>query len=156
MIASLVIAASLVAGAVSAAPAPSSAQPMAQPLGIWNTSDDDSQVRITACGVAVCGYPVTPAPSAEAPAHLDVHNPDPALRGRPMSKIQIFKLEPVQNGLWRGWIYSPRNGKTYKAALKMEGPERLKLTGCLVGPLCSSQFWTRAAGPAAAGDSAPS
>jgi uncharacterized protein (DUF2147 family) len=152
MIASLIAVAALVVGGGALPPAP----PQAQPLGLWNTSDEDSQVRIAACGPAVCGYPITPAPTAEAPARLDLHNPDPALRGRPMSRVQIFKLEPVQNGLWRGWIYSPRNGKTYKAVLKMEGPERLKLTGCLVGPLCSSQSWTRAEAPAGSAETGPS
>jgi uncharacterized protein (DUF2147 family) len=128
----------------------------AAPLGVWNTSDGDSQVRIAACGESVCGYPVTPAPTAETPERTDVHNADPALRGRPMSRVQIFKLDPTPDGLWRGWIYSPRNGKTYKAVLKMVGPERLKLSGCLVGPLCSSQSWTRFSGQTNGGEGAPS
>jgi uncharacterized protein (DUF2147 family) len=101
-------------------------------------------VRIAPCGHYVCGYPITPTPTATEPERRDIHNPDPSLRGRPMRLVQIFKLAQVSEGLWRGWIYSPRNGKMYHARLEMQGPEKMKLTGCLVGPLCESQTWIRA------------
>ena len=127
---------------IAAAALASSAGP--PPVGAWSTGDTDSLVRISACGDAVCGYPLIPPLPPGVSEHLDVHNPDPALRGRPMHEIQILGLKPATRGVWLGWIYSPRNGRMYKARLKMLGHARLKLTGCLVGPLCESQTWTRA------------
>jgi uncharacterized protein (DUF2147 family) len=142
MLASVVTSAVLAAGALAT---PSGTTPVATPpVGIWRTGDDDSEVRIAPCGAYVCGYPVTPAPTPEEPERRDVHNPDPSLRGRPMRLVQIFKLTQVSERFWRGWIYSPRNGKMYHARLEMQGPEKIKLTGCLVGPLCESQTWVRA------------
>jgi len=147
MLASLIASAVLAVGTL---PTPSGATPVAPsavaapPVGTWRTGDDDSQVRIAPCGKYVCGYPITPTPTAAEPERHDIHNPDPALRGRPMRLVQIFKLAPVSEGSWRGWIYSPRNGKMYHARLEMQGPEKMKLTGCLVGPLCESQTWVRA------------
>jgi len=142
MLASLVASAVL---AVGAATPPVGAPPAgAPPVGVWRTGDDDSQVRIAPCGRYVCGYPITPTPTAAEPERRDIHNPDPTLRGRPMRLVQIFKLAQVSEGFWRGWIYSPRNGKMYHARLEMQGPEKMKLTGCLVGPLCESQTWIRA------------
>jgi uncharacterized protein (DUF2147 family) len=131
MFVTLVATAALVAGAAP------------RPVGVWNISEADAQVRIAACGPAICGFPVS-APHPGDPIRTDVHNPDPALRERPMSSVQIFKLDLDADGAWRGWIYSPRNGHTYRATLRMESGDRLKLTGCLVRPLCSSQTWTRA------------
>ena len=143
LIASAVLAAGLLLAPSGAAPTRPSAVG-APPVGIWRTGDDDNQVRIAPCGSYVCGYPITPTPTAEEPERRDIHNPDPALRDRPMRLVQIFKLSHVAEGLWRGWIYSPRNGKMYHARLQLQGPEKMKLTGCLVGPLCESQTWIRA------------
>lgn len=131
------------------------ASPSVAPLGVWNTSDGDSKVNIIECGVAVCGYPFLPTFTSDSEARTDIHNPDPALRGRPIRDIQIFKLELARNGLWRGWVYNPNNGRTYKATLKTQSAERLKLTGCLFGPLCGSQIWTRLSTPSANGTAAP-
>jgi len=143
LIASAVLAAGTLAQASGATP-PAAPPAPGPPIGVWRTGDDDSQVRIAPCGTYVCGYPITPTPTAQEPERHDIHNPDPALRGRPMRLVQIFKLAQVSEGFWRGWIYSPRNGKMYHARLEMQGPEKMKLTGCLVGPLCESQTWIRA------------
>ena len=119
------------------------AGPPLNPVGVWNVSNDGAQVRIAPCAAAICGFPVS-APDPGKPVPTDVHNPDPALRDRPMSKVRIFKLYLEAEGVWRGTIYSPRDGHTFRATLKMESAQQLKLTGCLFGPLCSSQIWTRA------------
>ena len=47
--------------------------------------------------------------------------------------------------MWSGGrIYNPDNGKTYVGDLRLLDPTRLKVTGCLVRPLCGSQVWRRA------------
>lgn len=126
MLATLIAAAALVAGAGP------------QPFGVWNTAGMEAQVRLTACGASICGYPVP-----QESQLTDLHNKDPGMRARPMRAVQILKLDVAANGGWAGWVYSPRNGKMYRATLHMEGTEQLKLTGCLVGPFCQSQVWTR-------------
>ncbi len=106
------------------------------PVGVWMTADGASEVRIVACAAAICGFPKD---AADPPPSVNL-----ALAPTPDApRKQILWLERQQDNRWKGWVYSPRSGKTYRARLETEGPDRLKLTGCLVGPLCRSQVWTR-------------
>lgn len=60
---------------------------------------------------------------------LDRHNPDPSLRDRPVLGITLVTGLRYRDGRWRdGRIYSPDNGKTYRAWASIEG-ERLRVKG---------------------------
>ncbi|MDE2355247.1 MAG: DUF2147 domain-containing protein [Alphaproteobacteria bacterium] len=131
----LIVAASLaLAGLPLLNPAPA---PAGDPVGVWVTADGSSEVRIAPCGADICGFP-SDAPDPPAGTNLAVaptpHDP----------RNQILWLEHDPDGRWKGWVYSPRSGKVYRALLEMRAANRLKLTGCLVGPLCHSQIWSRA------------
>ena len=60
---------------------------------------------------------------------LDRHNPDQQLRGRPVLGITLVTGLRYRDGRWRdGRIYSPDNGKSYRAWARLEG-ERLRVKG---------------------------
>ena len=74
----------------------------------------------------------------------DDGNPKPELRERSIRGLDIlygFKGGPV---LWTdGRIYDPAKGRTFKGTLKVLAPDRLRLSGCVVYPLCGSQVWRK-------------
>lgn len=112
--------------------------------GTWRTPTRDGRVELYACGAALCGRLVTSAGIAENPALADAQNRDPALRSRPLKglvMLQGFTGGPLE---WKGGsVYNPEDGGTYRGTIKLVGPDTLKLTGCIVFPLCKTQTWTR-------------
>jgi uncharacterized protein (DUF2147 family) len=125
----------------------SSAQTPQTILGVWRTpSDGGSTVRISACGDAVCGQ-ILSSPTLRAnPNQQDARNSDPALRARRLQGLRILQVRPQGPGRWSdGWVYNPTDGKTYRGSITLTQDGRLRLTGCVVRPLCQTQTWTRVA-----------
>lgn len=120
----------------------------ADPTGTWRTEDGDGQVRIAACGAALCGHvirlkdPIDPATGQPA---TDKNNVDPKLRARPALGLQIvMAMKP--NGKpneWGGRVYNPFFGRIFAGRLVLESDTRLKVEGCYVG-ICDHEIWTRA------------
>ena len=83
-------------------------------------------------------------PLRRNPDMRDVHNPDPGLRGRPVHGLVMmtgFKGGPTH---WDdGELYNPNDGHTYHGTITMVDGHTLKLAGCIFGPLCRTQVWTR-------------
>ena len=117
----------------------------AEPItGRWVTPEKDSVITISKCGNSYCGrlsrYLKPPEDGVD---QRDVNNPDPNLRKRKLLGIALltgFSEEPKR---WRGKIYDPRNGRTYKSFLTRKSATVLEVKGCW-GPFCQSQNWTRA------------
>jgi uncharacterized protein (DUF2147 family) len=120
----------------------------ADPLGTWYTADNDSQVRITNCGGALCGVLVSlkePNDPATGRPKTDKNNPDPAKRSRPLIGVQIvLGMKPSGPDAWAGDVYNASDGKTYTGSFTMTGPNTAELKGCVLGIICKSQTWTRA------------
>lgn len=96
------------------------APPATGVLGYWST-DAGSVLHVDNCGTEVCITVVTL--SKKAPGVIDGHNPDPALRARPVCKLDIgtgFKLKDANHGV-DGRIYDPESGKTYKSVITSDG-----------------------------------
>lgn len=76
----------------------------------------------------------------------DVHNPDPALKDKPLIGAAILiGMRQTQANLWEGDIYNPRNGSIYKSKMSMQG-EMLDIKGCILGGfICGGEAWTRLA-----------
>jgi uncharacterized protein (DUF2147 family) len=112
----------------------------ADPTGTWLTQSGETRVRIAPCGAASCGTVVW----RKAPG-TDVKNPDPAMRNRPIVGIQMFSgVKKTGDNEWTGELYNFEDGRTYTGKLGMQGDDRLKLSGCVLGGLvCRSQIWTR-------------
>jgi uncharacterized protein (DUF2147 family) len=113
--------------------------------GRWLTPVQHGVVEITACGEAICGRVLSSDTLKADPALKDIHNKDAALRTRSvkgMTMLAGFTGGPKE---WKGGTaYNPDDGNTYKGSLTLADANTLKVTGCVVFPLCKTQTWTRA------------
>ncbi len=112
--------------------------------GRWVTQDKDAIIEIKPCGTSICGRIIRflVAPPVRNPK--DTNNPNKKLRSRPimgMAVLSGFRAE--KNGRYRGKVYDPKSGKTYKSFLKLNPNGTLKMQGC-IGPFCQTQTWRRA------------
>ena len=116
------------------------AEPVA---GVWRTASKDALVRIGDCGGAVCGR-VTRflVPPPQGSDQRDVNNPDPALRTRKLLGLAVLSGFHADDELWRGEIYDPKTGKSYRSVLRRLDANRLEVKGC-IGPFCKTQVWRR-------------
>jgi uncharacterized protein (DUF2147 family) len=76
----------------------------------------------------------------------DVNNTDPALRKRPLlGTVLMWHLRPENGEYVDGYVYNPRNGKTYHMKAEVTGKTTLKIRGYLgISLFGQSQTWTRA------------
>ena len=58
--------------------------------------------------------------SSEKPL-LDIDNPDPQLRGRPLLGMELTENYRKKGKQWRGRLYDPRSGAWYKSHLTVVG-----------------------------------
>ena len=116
----------------------------AEPIaGSWVTATRDGVVRIAPCGKSLCGtlarFLVTPPGGAD---QRDVHNPDAKLRNRKLLGLPILTGFSEDGAVWRGNIYDPKAGKSYRSVLRRLAGDRLEVKGC-IGPFCQTQVWRR-------------
>ena len=113
------------------------------PEGRWITDDGKAVVAITQCGNTLCGRIDAILDKGPHPT-VDLHNPDERLRHRPLIGLTILTgFGESGNGWAGGHAYDPKNGRTYRASLKVPDAQRLILTGCVL-VICRSQYWSRA------------
>ena len=116
-------------------------------VGRWLSESRKGVIEIYPCADKLCGklfWLVDPIRDG-APA-VDRNNKDPALRQRPLCGLTMLgDFQQVDANRWGdGWIYSPENGKTYRATMTLDG-DQLKLRGYIGIPLLGeTQTWTRA------------
>ncbi|QNE06132.1 DUF2147 domain-containing protein [Croceicoccus marinus] len=128
----------LLAAGTAAAAAPSDV------VGRWKTESRGGIVEITECGQSICGRLVSSEGLKANPALKDANNKDESLRSRPLKNMLMLKGFTRKKDEWSGGsIYNAEDGGTYKATITMQDPNRLKLKGCIVWPLCKTQTWTR-------------
>ena len=130
-----------VALAIMSAAAPAVA---GQPItGRWLTADGGAVVAIGDCGGNVCGRvaKVIKGPPAGKP-WVDALNPDPRLKSRPLVGMPILTEMAASGDGWKGKIYDPKTGKTYRAVVARDGAN-LKVQGC-IAIFCRTMVWTRA------------
>lgn len=109
-------------------------------VGRWVTVEGDSIVTIGPCGGRTCGRITTFLKTPPTPNPLDTRNPDPALRGRPIKGLAVLTGFTDAGKDWRGRIYDPRSGRSYKSILSRNANGTLKVKGC-VAFLCQTQVW---------------
>ena len=114
------------------------------PVGLWQTPIHGGQVRIAGCGQALCGTLVTSDNIRANPDLRDVNNSNRALRSRTVRNLALlggFTGGPTE---WTGGsVYNPQDGRTYHGRILLQGPNTLRLRGCVFVPLCRTQTWTR-------------
>ena len=101
--------------------------------GVWQTGARNGSwgiVRFAPCGAAYCGT-LTGGGGA---------NVDP----------QYFGTVLVRDMVWDGSAFTGgtledvENGAIYRARLRFRGPDRLRVSGCILGGvICGGQTWTR-------------
>ena len=76
---------------------------------------------------------------------VDRENPDPSLRARPIQNLVIlWGFKYSGDNVWEdGRIYDPKEGKTYKCKMTLDG-DRLKIRGFIgVSLIGRTNVWTR-------------
>lgn len=117
----------------------------AQPVeGRWLTEERDAVITIGDCGKTLCGritkFLVTPPQGAD---QRDVNNRNPKLRSRKLMGMPVLTGFTEDGDEWRGEIYDPKSGKTYRSIIRRKNAATLEVKGCL-GPFCQTQTWRRA------------
>lgn len=115
------------------------------PYGYWVTPNFSSVVRVQPCdaGEGLCAELVWMYEVAiDGKRMLDKKNPDESLRSRSLIGVSLFKRLRQSDGVWRGRIYNPGDGRHYRASLQQPDANRLRLRGCW-GPFCKRQTWRR-------------
>lgn len=131
----------VVAGLTMAAAAVATPALAADATGTWMRPSGTSQIRISSCGSALCGQLVW----LKDKSKKDVKNPDAAKRSRSLLGVRtVYDMKPNGNGEWKGKVYNAEDGKTYSGKMELTAPNKLKLSGCVMGGLiCKGETWNR-------------
>lgn len=112
----------------------------AEPIaGRWVTENGKAVVTLAPCGPKLCGRisrVLVPTPGGPA---TDRNNPDPKLRTRPVLGLEVLSGFTDNGKDWRGRIYDPEGGKSYKSIVRRAGAG-LKVQGCIAF-FCQTQNW---------------
>ncbi len=111
--------------------------------GNWYTKNRQAIVKIGPCGKTLCGRITRLVEAPKSGVTTDVNNPDPALKKRKLVGIAILSDFVADGGKWRGKIYDPNTGKTYRSVVTAETGGTLNVEGC-VSVFCQTQTWTKA------------
>lgn len=160
----LLIAALLVTSPAGSATTETSSGPGDAILGTWLTGAEGKEMARVTISRKDGGYVgkivwlVYPdfregdEPGMEGKPKVDLKNPEPELRNRPMLGMMIlsgFRFKPGKKWPWVGGsVYDPENGHTYRARMKLEGDGTLRVKGFVLIPLFGrSTTWTRVSSP---------
>ena len=112
--------------------------------GRWITEEKDAVITIAPCGAKLCGritkFLVAPPQGLD---QRDVNNKDASKRSRKLLGMPVLTGFVEDGDEWRGTIYDPKSGKTYRSILQRKGSNQLTVKGCL-GPFCQAQTWRKA------------
>ena len=112
--------------------------------GRWVTEEKDAVITIAPCGAKLCGriskFLVAPPQGLD---QRDVNNKDASKRSRKLLGMPVLTGFVEDGDEWRGTIYDPKSGKTYRSILQRKGSNQLTVKGCL-GPFCQAQTWRKA------------
>jgi uncharacterized protein (DUF2147 family) len=133
----------LLAG-ITVATATTSAFAAAAPInGRWLTQDRDAIVEVGPCGDTICGrvakFLVRPPQGND---QKDTKNPDPKLRNRRLLGMAVVYGLKADGNEWKGTIYDPKSGRSYRSVVYLAKNGTLKVKGCF-GPICRGQNWTK-------------
>ncbi|RPF71885.1 DUF2147 domain-containing protein [Aurantiacibacter spongiae] len=131
----------LAAAAIALSPAAALAQTSID--GVYRDQDGYTEITVAPCGNARCGTIARIIRMKEGETNRDRHNDDPALRDRPITGIKVLKNLRWDDGAWRGQVYNPEDGGTYRAVVNPGDDGGLEVKGC-VTLFCRTVDWPRA------------
>ena len=112
--------------------------------GKWKTEEKDAIVTIGNCGATLCGR-ITKflVPPPNGVDQRDTNNPDEKLRSRKLLGLNFLTNFKADGKKWKGRVYDPKSGKSYKSVLYKDKNGRLIVKGC-IAIFCQTQKWTAA------------
>ena len=114
--------------------------------GSWLSGDGDGWIEITLAGNGLSGVIRGSPNSGNDRPDTDDKNPDPALRSRPLTGLELFEgFSWDGEGRWTGGtIYDPNSGKTYRCIITWVDENTLKVRGYVGIPMLGrTETWTR-------------
>ena len=115
--------------------------------GVWIAADDDGLIEIRINDGLLSGVIAGSLsdPERKNPARHDDLNPDPDLRERPLLGLAIFSgLQASGSNKWKGEVYDPNSGKTYKCTVTLVDTDTVKIRGYIGFSLLGrTEEWTR-------------
>jgi uncharacterized protein (DUF2147 family) len=116
-------------------------------VGVWLNADGRGQIQIYKQGNTYFGKIVwiKEANDEKGNPKLDEHNPDKALKSKPLLGSMVLRNFSYDGGEWNGGrIYDPQNGKDYKCYLKLKDFRTLGVRGYIGFSLLGrTEVWTR-------------
>lgn len=100
-----------------------------------------TEITIRPCGSGHCGTITRIVMRKPGGFDTDVHNDNPALRDRPILGLRILSGLRWDDGAWRGEVYNPEDGGTYRAVVRQRRGGALAVQGC-VAIFCRAVTWT--------------
>jgi uncharacterized protein (DUF2147 family) len=107
-------------------------------IGVWKHESSESKIQIYKTDNQYFGKVITAVNGVvNGKLTLDVKNPEPALRKRPIHGLVILSNFTYSGkNLWeKGEIYDSRAGKTYSCRLTLQGNETLIVRGFIQAPI---------------------
>ena len=104
-------------------------------IGTWFNPDGTVAVRTGDCAGRLCGW-------------ISWASPEALQDARDSGIERLIGIELLQNyrseapGRWRGTVFVPDMGHSFKSRITQLSPNNLKISGCLLGGfVCMSQVW---------------
>jgi uncharacterized protein (DUF2147 family) len=114
--------------------------------GTWLSGDGDGWIEITLAGNGLSGVIRGSPNSGNDRPDTDDKNPDPALRSRPLTGLELFEgFSWDGEGRWTGGtIYDPNSGKTYRCIITWVDENTLSVLGFVGIPMLGrTETWKR-------------
>jgi uncharacterized protein (DUF2147 family) len=114
--------------------------------GTWLSGDGDGWIEITLAGNGLSGVIRGSPNSGNDRPDTDDKNPDPALRSRPLTGLELFEgFSWDGEGRWTGGtIYDPNSGKTYRCIITWVDENTLSVCGFVGIPMLGrTETWKR-------------
>ncbi len=116
-------------------------------LGTWLNASGLGRIQIYKEGNAYFGKIIwlKEPNNANGGPKLDINNPDPQLKTKPLIGAIVLRKFVYDDGEWNGGrIYDPQNGKDYKCYLKLKDANTLSLRGYIgISLLGRTEIWKR-------------
>lgn len=139
----------IISTAILLAAAPLLAQAQTSPVGRWKTIDDEtgrvkSIVEITQDQTGALQGKVVQVMHSDRGPNPTCDKCEGEDKDKPVQGLTILRgLKPDGDGQWAGGtILDPAKGKTYKSKLRMDGADKLGVSGCITF-ICREQTWQR-------------
>lgn len=101
------------------------------------------EITVALCGNARCGEITRIVRNKPGESNRDRHNDNPDLRNRPILGIDVLQNLRWRDGAWRGQVYNPEDGGTYRAVVRPGRSGTLDVQGC-VTVICRTVTWSAA------------